>query len=422
MKPNEFSLLQSSIEEITELAVENGLDFFPMRYEICPANVLYSIGAYGMPTRFSHWSFGKTYHKMKMSYDFNMGKIYELVVNSDPCYAFLLENNNLLENKLIVAHVLGHSDFFKKNAYFSLTNRGMIDTMSLYAEQIKEMEFELGIKKVESFIDAVLSIQEHIDPRLTFRNGTPEGVRSYGENEGECKDLLLYILKNNPFLAEWQQQILHMMREEMLYFYPQMETKIMNEGWATFWHLDMMRKLSLTESETIQFARMNASVIQSSPTSLNPYLLGLKIFQSLEKTHGRDFLFEVREMDCDVSFVRNYLTEDIVKEMDIYTFNKQKNDYHVSSKEWENVRDTIVQQRTNGGFPYIVVKDGDYNGNRELYLLHKFEGVELDVKYVQHTLPNVHTLWGRTVHLESIIKGKPVIFTYNGTEFSQQKN
>lgn len=417
MKSSEFKALEHSIEEITKIATDCGLDFFQMRYEICPAEVLYSIGAYGMPTRFSHWSFGKTYQKMKMSYDFNMSKIYELVVNSNPCYAFLLENNNLLQNKLIVAHVLGHSDFFKNNAYFSGTNRDMIDTMSLYAEQIKEMEFEHGIKKVETFIDAILSIQEHIDIHLTQRD-----TEGYGKNEGEeYKDILLYILKNNPYLEEWQQQILHMMREEMLYFYPQIQTKIMNEGWATFWHLEIMRKLNLTESETIEFAKMNAGVIQGSPTSLNPYLLGVKMFENLDRNYGRDFIFEVREIEHDVSFVRNYLSKEIIEEMDLYIFQKQNRDYHISSKNWEQTRDAIVNQRTNGGYPYIVVKDGDYNQNRELYLLHKYEGTELDLKYLYHTLPNVYQLWGRNVHMETIVQGKPMLFSYDGEGMKERK-
>jgi len=410
MKKSEFQALEKAIADITAIAQECKLDFFPMRYEICPADVLYSIGAYGMPTRFSHWSFGKTYHKMKMSYDFNMSKIYELVVNSDPCYAFLLENNNLLQNKLIVAHVLGHSDFFKKNAYFAPTNRDMIDRMSLYAEQIKEMEFEHGVKPVEQFIDAILSIQEHVDPNVTC------GGKSYEQPQEEYKDLLLYMLMNNPYLEEWQQQLLHIMREEMLYFYPQIETKIMNEGWATFWHLEIMRKLELTEAESVEFAQMNAGVIQASPTSLNPYLMGVKIFQDLDKKYGRDFIFDVREMNNDISFIRNYLNEDVIKEMDLYTFQKQGKDYHVSSKECEEIKQAIINQRTNGGFPYIVVKDGDYNQNRELYLLHKFEGTELDVKYVKHTLPNVYQLWNRPVHLETIVEKKKVVFSYDGKE------
>lgn len=108
---DEIKALERSIAEITEIASGFGLDFYPMRYEICPADIIYTFGAYGMPTRFGHWSFGKTFHKMKAQYDFGLSKIYELVINSNPCYAFLLDGNSLVQNKLIVAHVLAHCDF-----------------------------------------------------------------------------------------------------------------------------------------------------------------------------------------------------------------------------------------------------------------------------------------------------------------------
>lgn len=113
MPSEEINALERAIAEITEIATGFGLDFYPMRYEICPADIIYTFGAYGMPTRFGHWSFGKTFHKMKSQYDFGLSKIYELVINSNPCYAFLLDGNSLIQNKLIVAHVLAHCDFSK---------------------------------------------------------------------------------------------------------------------------------------------------------------------------------------------------------------------------------------------------------------------------------------------------------------------
>ncbi|GIP38439.1 hypothetical protein J31TS4_17190 [Paenibacillus sp. J31TS4] len=296
--------LEYAIDEITEIAKGFGLDFYPMRYEICPADIIYTFGAYGMPTRFSHWSFGKSFHKMKMQYDFGLSKIYELVINSNPCYAFLLEGNSLIQNKLIVAHVLAHCDFFKNNARFSRTNRSMVETMSAAAERIRQYEIEYGTEEVEAFLDAVLAIQEHVDPSLIHRykresseRDAREGTDGYGaagrgeaggrkqtggsggkaasgsagrrsgpsaaaarkpatpyddlwqldggpdDDEEEAdphkfpavpdKDLLWFIQQYAPYLKEWQRDILSMLREEMLYFWPQMETKIMNEGWAS---------------------------------------------------------------------------------------------------------------------------------------------------------------------------------------------
>ncbi|MGO4350215.1 SpoVR family protein, partial [Paenibacillus sp. MCAF9] len=166
MRQDEIRALERSIDEITEIATGFGLDFYQMRYEICPAEIIYTFGAYGMPTRFSHWSFGKTFNKMKLQYDFGLSKIYELVINSNPCYAFLLEGNSLIQNKLIVAHVLAHCDFFKNNARFGVTNRNMVESMSATADRIHQYEMDHGTEAVEKFIDAILAIQEHVDPTL----------------------------------------------------------------------------------------------------------------------------------------------------------------------------------------------------------------------------------------------------------------
>src|SRR5699024_2598678 len=116
--------------------------------------------------RFTHWSFGKQFHRMKLQYDLGLSQIYELVINSDPCYAFLLDTNSLIQNKLIIAHVLAHCDFFKNNVRFSNTRRDMVESMTATAERIAAYEMEYGKEKVEQFLDAAISIQEHIDPSL----------------------------------------------------------------------------------------------------------------------------------------------------------------------------------------------------------------------------------------------------------------
>lgn len=463
MTDGDLRKLEEAIQQITEVAAGFGLDFFPMRYEICPADTLYTIGAYGMPTRFHHWSFGKAFHKMKLHYDHGLSKIYELVVNANPCYAFLLEGNSLIQNKLIVAHVLAHSDFFKNNARFAPTNRGMIESMSVSAERIRMYEQEYGADTVEAFIDAVLAIQEHIDPSLFHpygldrsraeqklaeqvaarRRHSPAGefddLWKIGEPAEEAeggketpaaprkknpphpeKDLLWFISTRSQTLEPWQQDIVGMLREEMYYFWPQLETKIMNEGWASYWHLRILRELDLTEAETIEFARLNAAVLQPSRYSLNPYYFGLKIFEDIERRWGREKLFEAREFDMDTSFIRNYLTKELVRDLDLYVYEKQGPEWKITDQGWENIREQLIRSRVNGGFPYLVVDDGDYRGNGELYLRHVYEGIELDLKYVEKTLPYVHKLWGRTVHLETVVENKPVLFSFDG-EKAQRK-
>lgn len=457
--------LNRAIDEITEIAEGFGLDFYPMRYEVVPADILYTFGAYGMPTRFSHWSFGKQFYKMKLHYDLGLSKIYELVINSDPCYAFLLDTNSLVENKLIVSHVLAHCDFFKNNVHFGNTRRDMVESMTATAERIADYEMIHGKKEVEAFLDAVLSIQEHIDPslvrpKLTYREkddkiitpqrgeyedlwGLDGGKQEQPKKEKKPfppnpeKDLLLFIEQNSRELEDWQHDVLTMMREEMQYFWPQLQTKIMNEGWASYWHARIMRELALTSDETIEFASLNANVTQPSRQQINPYYLGLKIFEDIEERYdapneelqrqgvqegeGREKIFEVRELESDVSFIRNYLTKALIQDEDMYLFQKQGTDYTIVDKKWQEVRDQLLTMRTNGGFPYLTVEDGDYGKSGALYLKHSYEGMELDLKYLQKVLPYVYQLWGRPVHLETMVEERPVVFTHNG-ESTTRKN
>ncbi len=458
--------LEQAIKEITKIANQFGLDYFPMRYEICPPEIIYTFGAYGMPTRYHHWSFGKAFHKMKLQYDLGMSKIYELVINSNPCYAFLLDSNTLIQNKLIVAHVLAHCDFFKNNAHFAHTNRNMVDSMAASADRIRQYEKKYGRAKVEAFLDASMAVSEHIDPyadrikKFEIKEQKKKKLLPYDDlwsldpavgNEYSSemdspsssstrsirdilrehragktekiqqismepeKDLLLFIMEHSRQLEDWQRDILTIVRDEMLYFWPQLETKIMNEGWASYWHTRIIRELDLSGEETVDFAKLNASVIQPSTTQINPYYLGLKIFEDIEKRYGREHMFEVRELESDVSFIRNYLTQDLVNEMNLFSFGKVGNDYVVNSTEWEKVRDTLIASRENGGFPYITVIHAD----TDIHLQHHYEGTELDIRYLEKTLPYVYHLWGRPVHLETKLEERKVSFSYDGEKVSR---
>ncbi|WP_337104449.1 SpoVR family protein, partial [Paenibacillus sp. YIM B09110] len=178
------------------------------------------------------------------------------------------------------------------------------------------------------------------------------------------------------------------------------------------------RELDLTSDETIEFAKLNSSVVVPSRHSLNPYYLGLKIFEDIERRwdkptkeemvrfgrepgKGREKIFEVREFDSDISFLRNYLTKELVDDLDLYIFEKKGPEWKITDKSWENIREQLVYSKVNGGFPSLYVKDGDFNRVGELYLSHNYEGTELDLKYVERTLPYVVQLWGKNVHLET---------------------
>ncbi|HEV7843919.1 MAG TPA: SpoVR family protein [Pyrinomonadaceae bacterium] len=469
MHDKEIKDLEKSLEQIWEVARGFGLDPFPTRFEIVPATVMYEIGSYALPGRYSHWTFGKAYHRMKTMYDFGLSKIYEVVINTDPSYGFLLETNSPIQNKLVMAHVLGHVDFFKHNVYFSKTNRRMVESVSTHSGRMTEYEFKYGRKRVEKFLDAVLAIEEHIDPNFFIKRDVPrrnEAERLRQKPEGRYddlwklgekretqsleeapkpaaaeflpeKDIIYYIMRHAPHLEPWQRDVMAMMHEEMEYFVPQMQTKTLNEGWASFWHSRIMRELDLTDDEHLEFAELHAGVVSPHKGQLNPYYLGYKIFEDIERrwdnptteeqlkfgrrpSAGREKIFEVRELDNDVSFLRNYLTEELCEELDLFVYELiEEEEWTITEKRWERVRDQLVANMTNFGFPYIEVADGDYNGNRELYLRHAYEGAELDSRYARKALEHVHTLWGRPVHLESVVDDERVVMHYDGQEHDE---
>ena len=351
----EVKELEKTLERIWDIATNKfGLDPYPVRFEIVPSTVMYEIGSYALPGRYSHWTFGKAYHKMKTMYDLGLSKIYEVVINSNPSYAFLLDTNSLLQNKLVIAHVLGHVDFFKNNAWFGPTNRRMLDDAQTHATRISEYEFKYGRKVVEEFLDAVLSIEEHIDPNFFIKKRRQEkesndeprqkatshdryddlfsiSERKVEDDKAEAKavasselpekDLVWYLMQHSPILKPWQRDVMSMIHDEMLYFVPQMQTKIMNEGWASIWHARIMRELDLPDNDHLEFAELHAGVVSPQRGQLNPYYLGYKVLEDIERRwdhptkeeqerfgrqpgQGRAKLFEVREVDNDVSFLR----------------------------------------------------------------------------------------------------------------------
>jgi stage V sporulation protein R len=464
--------LERATERIWEIARGLGLDPFPVNFELVPATIMYEFGSYGLPGRFSHWTRGKSYYRMKTEYDYGLSKIYELVVNTNPSYAFLMEQNSVLQNKLVIAHVLGHSDFFKNNVYFRHTPPNMIDKVSVNADRIRKYEYEHGRLEVERFLDAVLAIEEHVDPNVHIkrqqrRDERGKGAGANGRREspyddllklderppaGEAdepetaparaqppepeKDILLFLAEHAPALQDWQRDILLIVREEMLYFVPQMQTKVMNEGWASYFHARILRELDLTDAEYTEFAQLHSSVLSPNRMRVNPYHLGFKMLENIERRwdhptedqvrlgmepgQGRAKIFQVREDDNDVSFLRNYLTKELVEELDLYLYKKVGDEWVIVDKDWEHVRDSMVANMTNFGYPYLTANDADYNQNSELLLRHAFEGQEIDLPYAEKTLEYVQLIWGRPVHLDTQFEGRRVRLTYTGEKHARQ--
>ncbi|GAB4457578.1 MAG: stage V sporulation protein SpoVR [Armatimonadaceae bacterium] len=473
--------LERSIEEIWELALSMGYDPYPIHFEVVPVHVIYELGSYSLPARYSHWTFGRDYHRQKTSYEYGYSKIYEIVFNTDPCQAFLMDSNSMLSHKLTIAHVIGHCHFFKHNTYFAHTDRKMIEKVRLHRDRIAQYEQEHGWREVENFLDAVMCVDEHIDPTSPMLKSGPirneSGERSTGARTSDYddlwnlmgktekprpkhrkfpeepeKDLLLFLATYSRDLEDWQRDIISMMREEMLYFLPQIRTKIMNEGFASLAHERILEQYLTKPEEIWEFRRLHSGVLSPSPakTQINPYYVGFQILKDIERRwngeplheedepetdwlgtvrerpHGEGWqkIFEVCEDENDVTFLRKYLTEPLVKRLDMYTYKREEVNgeemWVVETTDWEQVRDTLLETMTNFGRPVLFVDDGDYGRRGELYLKHAYDGKPLDVEYTEKTLRALYKLWGRPVHLESVLEDEPIRFSFDGNESSQQ--
>ena len=479
---------------IEERARAYGLDYYPTLFELVDAEQLHGIAACGgFPVRYPHWRFGMEYEQLTKGYEYGLQKIYELVINNNPCYAYLLRGNAFADQKLVMAHVYGHADFFKNNAYFRFTNRKMMDVMANHGNRVRDYMERFGQDKVENFIDAVLSIDDLIDvhglfikrraPRkqpgddigendsgnsrrpvakeymVPFIHPSASGALN-GEKENEAKeeslspatptaperDVMLFILEHAP-LPDWQLDILSMLRDEAYYFAPQAQTKIMNEGWASYWHSTIMTKHALDSSEVVHYCDHHSGTMASNPKRLNPYKLGLELFRDIEQrwndgrfgaeydacddfrakmewnTHaqrGRQKIFEVRAIHNDVTFIDEFLTLEFVREHKLFTFgyNEAREQYEIESREFPKVKQQLLFALTNSGRPIIHVVDGNHANRGELYLRHQFAGAELNLDYAKETLVNLRRLWTRPVHIESTVNDGKVILSFDGREHS----
>lgn len=414
-------------QQLFDLAHSMGLDPFPTEFHTVPAHVLYDVASRGMPGRYSHWAHGRDWFHEITKHNHGMGRIYELVINSNPSHAFLLDVNSDVINLMVQVHVLGHTDFFQHNRLFAETRRDMPELAVLRAERLRQYEEKHGVETVEKFLDAVLTLEWYGDPDAydaTIKTEpTPApaayddllqlgrvpaaiAVPSYQEQKRfaglPTTDLLGFFMAEAP-LDDWQRDVIEIVRADCLYFWPQIRTKTINEGWASFWHGKMMHALDLTDGEFTEYAKVNAGVVSAHPGALNPYWLGLKLLADIEKRFGQDKLFEVRRLETDVSLVRNYLTKELVEELKLVRYGPRGDYYEVTEDAWEKVRDGIANDFA-ARFPVIELVDKNFNQEGGLLLRHKHDGRGLLKTDALKVLQLLASLWGRPVYLETVVK------------------
>src|SRR5438874_4620528 len=190
-------------DEIEGYARDYGLDFFETIFEVIDADDLNEIAAYGgFPTRYPHWSFGMQYEELKKGYEYGLSKIYEMVINNDPCYAYLLRSSHTVDQKLVMAHVYGHCDFFKNNAFFGHTSRKMMDEMANHGTRIRAYVEKYGEDEVEGFLDRCMSIDDLIDVHSTAIRRR-ESTSRYDFAEQEEDDLKLTRFKSKEYMDDY---------------------------------------------------------------------------------------------------------------------------------------------------------------------------------------------------------------------------
>jgi stage V sporulation protein R len=457
-------------EELRDIARQLGLDFFDVIFEVVPQDIMFEVAAYGLPTRARHWSYGKVYNRQRVHGQMGLSKIYEIVLNNDPGYAFLLDTNPEIANLLVVAHVYAHVDFFKHNLYFATTDRNMMNTAVDHALRVDEYIERYGLDRVERIMDIAFAIDRHIDfhkglARKPYPSRTvverevkqQEYADLFGEEAfslekvvvGETmpphpeKDLLWFLAQYAP-IEPWERDILEIIRAESYYFYPQFETKILNEGWATYWHAEILQQYAkLTPAETIDFGVLHAGVVNPGhQMNINPYYLGFRLLVDVERRwnelyaagksslSGREKLFEIRRQENDISFLSNYLTQDLADELELFAYGyacehgaqdrkkcRKCGEIEIKSRSLDAVVQSLIAPRFNYGAPKIVISKVLDDGT--LWLEHEQADLgTLDVKYAEKTLEYVHELWKKPIRLRTVnSQGESIVLKYAMTGF-----
>jgi stage V sporulation protein R len=483
--------LEVERKKILGFSKEVGLDCFETIFELITYDQINQFAAYGgFPVRYPHWKFGMEYEHLSKSYEYGLSKIYEMVINTDPCYAYLMEGNMLMDQKLVMAHVYGHCDFFKNNVWFGKTDRKMMDTMANHATRIRRYMDRYGKDVVEDFIDRCLSLENLIDRYSVYVDppsrsaaapepqkesyllrydkeymrdyiNPPDFVREQKAKMVEStkknmkfppepqRDVLKFLMAHAP-LAEWQQDVVSIIRDEAYYFAPQGMTKTMNEGWASYWHTTLMTQRILNDSEVIDYADHHSGTVAMNPQGYNPYKVGIELFRDIEirwdkgqfgrdwencddvrerknwdkKTGlGREKIFEVRKIYNDVTFIDEFLTEDfcIRNKLFVYKFNKKTQAFEINTRDFKGIKAQLLFHMTNFGQPIIRVEDANFENRGELLMTHMWEGIDLQPDFMTETMKNLHAIWTRPVNLTTVMENEQQLFRYDGQEFKTFK-
>jgi len=416
-------------DKIIRVACDLGLDWHPIDYEIIDyAEMLGAMAYTGLPTHYSHWSYGKQYERTHTLY--NMGQTglpYEMIINSNPSIAYLMKENSLYIHILTMAHCVGHSDFFKQNRMFAETNPdNILDSFRSAAKYVRKLieDPSIGIDRVEKILDAAHTIKYQvprsrgIKPRSREENLRAEKDKmrvdiTYSPDLSKVPlrpeyNLLKFISEHSKHLEEWERNLILIVEENSKYFIPQALTKIMNEGWACTIHHKIVNELRLPDSLHLPFIKLHNQVIRPHLGVVNPYHLGFKLFEKIIEDRGFEEAMVIREVHNDISFLRSYIDEEFMRDMNYfsYSFKKEKKSITIDDvsdlKGWEKVRGELLNNVGLNRIPVVFIDEVEKDNT--LSLIHEHDGRDLDLNYARKVYDHIQTLWGDHVKLITTIE------------------
>jgi stage V sporulation protein R len=471
-----FELIERYHEVIRNTAERYGLDTYPNQLEIITAEqMMDAYASVGMPVNYRHWSYGKEFISTEKSYKRgHMGLAYEIVINSNPCISYLMEENTMAMQALVIAHAAyGHNSFFKGNYLFRMwTDASSIIDYLVYAKNyVAECEERHGLDTVEVFLDSCHALANHgVDryrrpqrkslaqeladrkdreayaqqqvndiwrtlPRRADREEEPREARRFPDEPQE--NILYFVEKNAPLLEPWQREIVRIVRKVSQYFYPQRQTQVMNEGWATFWHHRLLNQMYddgwLTDGVMIEWLKSHTNVVyqpgvgQRGYSGLNPYALGFAMYTDLKRIceqptdEDRQWFPDIAGSPWlatldqamrnykDESFVGQFLSPKLMRDFRLFAISddEKESELEVSAIHddagYRRVRESLSRQYDLGSRePNNQVWKVNLRGDRSLTLRHfQHNGRPLD-DGAQEVLRHVARLWGFGVHLESV--------------------
>jgi stage V sporulation protein R len=432
--------LRADATRIEAVARARGLSFFELVFEMVEPSAVNALCAMGgFPLRYPSWRFGMEYDRLEKGRHYGLSKIYELVINNDPVHAYLVSTNSRMEQKLVMAHVCGHADFFANNAWFAPTDRHMLGRMAEHAAWVRDCMEQYGQDRVERFLDSILSLDTLLDPfaplsehlqaraRDEERGSAVERARrsldaamAAENSERRTRDDrprvpshdVLGFLEQRCELDDWQRELIRIVRLEALYFVPQRMTKIMNEGWACLWHSRLLTGGLLDASEIVDFADCHSGATATRAGQLNPYQFGLDLWRHAERRQLD--LFRLRRAHHDASWVDELVDEEFAARHPLFApaFTSEEQ----AQGGWKALKDRIVRNLAWAGTPRIELVDENHKGAGELLLQHHHDGRDLELAAAAEVLRNIAGLWQRRVHLATQEQGQPRVLSSDGAQ------